>query len=172
MVVGTMTESGANGNLELLVRVATEAQRKSQWPEAIRALDAAIALAISENNRDLAYKLGFRAAAIQQDQKQYSLAAQRFESLAMEFSGNADAHSAHLMACWNLSRTVGSDQALFDKYQEMLEYNLQTWPAASSADQSRIWLAGRYSPTTARLWGGIGPAGECEARQPTIAIGH
>ncbi len=141
MVVGTVTESGANGNLELLVRVAAEAQRKMQWPEAIKALDAACAQSMSENNRELAYKLGFRAAAIQQDQKQFPLAAERFESLAMEFPENADAHSAHLMACWNLSRTVGSDKALFDKYQQMLEHNIQTWPASPSADQTRIWLA-------------------------------
>ena len=86
MVVGEVTDSSAGGNLDLLIRVATEAQRKQQWPEAIKALDAAFGQAIAENNRELAYKVGFRAAAIQQDQKQFPLAAERFERLATVFS--------------------------------------------------------------------------------------
>lgn len=162
MLVGEMADSAAGGNLDLLVRVAAEAQRKKQWPEAIKALDAAFEQSLAENNRELAYKVGFRAAAIQQDLKQYPLAADRFEKLATDFADNPDAHSAHLLACWNLSKTVGSDKELFDRYQQMLEHNILTWPDSSSADQTRIWLAGihhrksEYGPAMALL-ANVGP---------------
>jgi hypothetical protein len=141
IVVGAATTGDSDGNLDLLLRIATEAQRKKQWSEAIKALDAAFAVAVAGNNSELAWTTGFRAAAILQDQQQYGIAATRYEELASRFAENPEAHAAWLMACWNLSRTIGGDQALFDKYQQMLEDGLQTWPDSSSADQFRIWLA-------------------------------
>ncbi len=141
IVVGTATESTSSGNLDLLVRMATEAQRKKQWNEALRALDAALEQAVAEDNSQLAYQLGFRAAVIEQEQQQFDLAAQRFARLAERLADHPEAHAAHLMACWNFSRTIQADQERFAQYEDMLATNVQTWPGSSSSDQTRIWLA-------------------------------
>lgn len=143
MVVGVAGSTGDNTNLDLLVRVASDAQSKQQWAEAISALDAAIVQAESENenNRELAASLAFRAAAIEQDQKKHGEAAQRFEALAARYPEWPQAPSAHLMACWNMARSAGTDAGSLEKYQLALEHHIQTWPATATADQARLWLS-------------------------------
>ncbi|MGI9519523.1 MAG: hypothetical protein ACR2NP_20900 [Pirellulaceae bacterium] len=139
LVVGTAAET-TGSNLDLLIRTADEFQRKQQWDEAVAALDQAAEQADPDSQADLAWKLGFRAAAIQQQQQQHVDAANRFESLAGTFGNLPDAHTAQLMACWNLARTIGDDQQVFERYAKMLQQLIDNWPDTSSADQARIWL--------------------------------
>ncbi len=142
LIVDSAGDSVAlSGNVDMLVVLATEAQRKQKWEEAVKALDTARQLAANQNLADLAYKLGFRAAAIRQQQQDFEDAAQRFESVATQFSRLTDAPSAHLMACWNMAKTVGQDHDRLAKYRSMLEFNIATWPQSAAADQTRIWLA-------------------------------
>ena len=141
-VVGTAAATPrAGSNLDLLVRVADEAQRKKQWAEAIQALDAAAGKAVENRQPEIAYKLEFRAAAIEQQQERFAEAANRYERLANRFATVPDAHAASLMACWNQARIIGSDQERFERYEKMLAHVIDTWPDSSSADQARIWLA-------------------------------
>lgn len=142
VVVGTANDPAGSGNLDLLIRVAAEAQRKQQWPEAIQALDAALQQALQEGNSEIAWKAGFRAAAIEQEQQRHDAAALRFSDLAKQVPDHPDVHAAHLMACWNYSRTIEGDNDRFAVYEQMLAKNVQSWPRSSSADQTRIWLAG------------------------------
>ena len=103
------------------IRVADEAQRKQQWTEAIQALDAAAKKASETSQDAIAYKLGFRAAAIEQQQERFLEAADRYEQLALQYTGLPDAHTASLMGCWNLARMVGTDEQRFQRYEKMLD---------------------------------------------------
>ncbi len=141
VVVGTVGNASSSGNLDLLVRIADEARRKEQWSEALEALNAAFAQALVESNREIAWQTGFAAAVIEQERENFDDAARRFDELARQLKDHPDAHAAHLMACWSFSRTLEKDRQRFDEYTSMLEFNVHNWPASSSADQSRIWLA-------------------------------
>ncbi len=142
-VVGTAAGSPESGSsLDLLIRVADEAQRNKQWEEAIIALDAAYAQADKSKSNDIAWKLGFRAASIEQSLNRYANAQARFEKLATQHADLADAHTGYLMACWNLTRTMTNQPEELTRYEAMLSKLIETWPASSSADQARIWLAG------------------------------
>ena len=141
-VVGTASSQGAPGtNLDLLIRVADEAQRKKQWPEAIKALDAAFEKSAAAGQQEIAWKLGFRAASIAQTLQQHDNAADRFESLASSYPNLEQSHTGQLMACWNLTRTMQGDSEKQLRYESMLESLIEKWPNSSSADQARIWLA-------------------------------
>lgn len=141
-VVGTAAmTTGIGSNLDLLIRIADEAQRKKQWLEAIKALDAAHAKAEQASQPEIAWKLGFRAASIEQTQGRHDNAADRFERLASRQADWPEAHSGYLMACWNLSRTMQGDPTKVERYEMMLGRLIDTWPTSSSADQARIWLA-------------------------------
>lgn len=141
-VVGTAVRDSNNGtNLDLLIRVADEAQRKKQWDEALQALDAAFAQAVKTNQSEIAWKLGFRAASIEQSQGKFPEAKKRFESLANQYAKLKDAHTGYLMACWNLTRTMKNRPEELEQYETMLVRLIETWPNSSSADQARIWLA-------------------------------
>ena len=142
-VVGTVETTNATGgtNLDLLIRVADEAQRKKQWPDALRALDTAYAKAVEARSTEVAWKLGFRAASIEQNEGRFASAATRFESLARVHSDWPDAHTAWLMSCWNLTRIMKGDEAKVQQYETMLTQLVEVWPNSPSADQGRIWLA-------------------------------
>jgi tetratricopeptide (TPR) repeat protein len=144
LVVGIAGSSGGSGNLDLLVRVASEAQQKRSWPEAIAALDAAVVQAEADNNQELAASLAFRAAAIEQEQEKHGEAAKRFEAISIKYPEWPRASSAHLMACWNLARIVSTDAESAESYQRALEHHIQTWPMTSGADQARIWLSAMF----------------------------
>ena len=141
-VVGAASMNPESGsNIDLLIRVADEAQRKKQWNEAIKALDAAFAKAAETQKPDIAWKLGFRAASIEQTQGQHSVACDRFERLAIRFSDLPQAPTGLLMASWNLTRIMKNDADLRTRYEAMLVRLIETWPLSSSANQARIWLA-------------------------------
>ncbi len=141
-VVGNVSQNSATGtNLDFLVRVADEAQRKKQWPQALQALDAAYQQALVSNQADAAWKLGFRAASIAQTQGHHEVAAQRFTDLATRHSDLPAAHTGLLMACWNLTRGMSGNPARIQQYESQLVQLIESWPQSSSADQARIWLA-------------------------------
>lgn len=144
LVVGIAGSSGDSNNLDLLVRVASEAQQKRQWPEAIAALDAAVMQAEADNNQELAASLAFRAAAIEQEQEKHGEAAKRFEAISIKYPEWPKASSAHLMACWNMARIASTDAESAENYQRALEHHIQTWPMTPGADQARIWLSAMF----------------------------
>jgi hypothetical protein len=141
-VVGSASANlAAESSLDLLIRVADEAQRKQQWDEALQALDTAAARASAAGSRERAWQLGFRAASIEQTRQHHEAAAARFEQLASEYSDLPEAHAGYLMACWNLTRPTDQDAARTRRYEDLLVRLIETWPRSSSADQARIWLA-------------------------------
>ena len=141
-VVGTAAATPTNdSSLDLLIRVADEAQRNKKWEEAIRALDAAYTQADDSKSDEIAWKLGFRAASIEQSLSRFAKAQARFEKLATRHADLADAHTGYLMACWNLTRTMANQPEAIARYETMLAKLIETWPTSSSADQARIWLA-------------------------------
>ncbi len=143
-VVGTATSSANAGDassLGLLVRVADEAQRKQQWDAALKALDSAYANAVQQGLTEQAWKLGFRAASIEQQQNNHINASQRFFNLANQLAEWQESHTAQLMGCWNVARLLGSDTDQLESYETELNKLIEKWPTSASAHQGRLWLA-------------------------------
>ncbi len=140
-----------NVELNLLMRLAEEANRKELWDDALKAYDRAATLALSLNQTDQALRMDFQAGKILEKQGQHRLAAQRLTSSAVRDDRLLFAPSVHLVGCWNFAKAIQSDQPEQRKrFEELLQDHLQRWPSGTAANQARVWLAGEYQ--SGRQW--------------------
>lgn len=139
------TNASNNVELNLLVRLADEAERKERWDDALKAYDRAAKFALSLNEPDQALRLEYRAGKILENQGKHRLAAQRLTSIAIRDGRLSLAPSVHLVGCWNFAKAIQNDQPDQRKqFQELLLDHLRRWPSGTNADQVRIWLAGEF----------------------------
>ena len=128
--------------LELLIRLATEAERKKEWDDALNALQRASDLAKSQANSKTVLNLQIRLAKILENQGKHRLAADRLTTNAMEYAADPVASAAHLIGCWNYAKSISAkDPESRPPFQTLLIEHLQQWPTAASSNQARIWLA-------------------------------
>ena len=131
--------------VDLLIRLADEADRKARWDDALKAYDRAATLALSLNQTDQALRMDFQAGKILEKQGQHRLAAQRLTSSAVRDDRLLFAPSVHLVGCWNFAKAIQSDQPEQRKrFEELLQDHLRRWPSGSAANQVRVWLAAEF----------------------------
>ena len=128
--------------LELLIRLATEAERKKEWDDALNALQRASDLAKSQADSKTALNLQIRLAKILENQGKHRLAADRLTASAIEYASEPVASAAHLIGCWNYAKSISTkDPKSRPPFQTLLLQHLEQWPAAASSNQARVWLA-------------------------------
>ena len=128
--------------LELLIRLATEAERKKEWNDALNALQRASDLAKSQTDFKTVLNLEIRLAKILEGQGKHRLAADRLTTNASEYATQPVASAAHLVGCWNYAKSIsGEDPDSRPAFQTLLIQHLDQWPTAASSNQARIWLA-------------------------------
>lgn len=128
--------------LNLLMRLAAEAERKKEWDNALNALQRASDLAKSQANSKTVLNLQIRLAKILEGQGKHRLAADRLTTNAIEHAAEPVASAAHLIGCWNYAKSISvEDSNSRPAFQTLLIQHLEQWPAATSSNQARIWLA-------------------------------
>tara|TARA_B110000495_G_scaffold97981_1_gene84805 strand:+ start:3649 stop:6222 length:2574 start_codon:yes stop_codon:yes gene_type:complete len=128
--------------LELLIRLGTEAERKKEWNDALNALQRASDLAKSQTDFKTVLNLEIRLAKILEGQGKHRLAADRLTTNASEYATQPVASAAHLVGCWNYAKSIsGEDPDSRPAFQALLIQHLDQWPTAASSNQARIWLA-------------------------------
>ncbi|MFO7903692.1 MAG: tetratricopeptide repeat protein [Planctomycetota bacterium] len=130
----------AGGDVDILASSADELYRKKQFDEAIKTYENAARLSREAGNRDKAVEVEMNAALIEQKLQRHDAAARRFRRLALEHPSHPDASSKHLLAVWNVSRTVGDDASGLDRYQTFLQEHLERWSDQETANQAAKWL--------------------------------
>lgn len=130
------------GNLDILERMAIESARRGAWDDALAAYDVAAAKAVELHDNDRMFDLLFTAAVIEHHQLRYDEAIRRFRDLAHRLPENEQAPQAHLLATFDASQLVSSDEPTTqDRYLELLREHLSLWPGSKTASQAAWWLA-------------------------------
>lgn len=130
---------------EMLSRAAANFFRSDKPDEALATYDKAAQIARESGSDQQAFDLAFTAASIEQRRGRYDAAARRYREAALALPEYARAAQAHLLSAYNVAQLARAGQAgALDRYVKLLEEHLQTWPAADTAAQARIWLAGIF----------------------------
>jgi len=132
-------------NIEVLAQAAEGFYRAGQPQEALAAFDRAVQAARSAGQDAQAFALGYSAAAIEQERKNYADAAERFRQVAMASPKLPKAADAHLLAIFDLGQVAraGNDDAL-SRYVKLLDEHLATWPQLATASRAHLWRARVY----------------------------
>lgn len=148
-------EAGA-AELDLLIGLAEQAERRENFEDAVRAYDRAVELALRIDGDEEAFSLAVRAAMVFEKIQQHPSAAARLIELATEKPEHPSASAVHLRGCWNWSRgleaslgdpTTEEQAAVMRRRQEyidLLQKHIQTWPESNTSNQARMWLANEY----------------------------
>ncbi|MBS0209098.1 MAG: hypothetical protein JSS27_09110 [Planctomycetes bacterium] len=131
----------ASADLEQLTRAAESYYRVGKLGEAIATYEVVVQRARETKQTDAMFAATLAAAAIEQQQQQFSQAAQRLHTLALASPENARASAAHLQAIYLMAQQLKpADEAAFKQYLAWLDEHLQRWPRGETADQARVWL--------------------------------
>lgn len=126
----------------VLAQAAEGFYRAGQPDDALAAFDRAVREAHSAGQDAKAFELGYAAAAIEQERKNYAAAAERFRQVAIASPSNPQAAAAHLLAIYDLGQLArGGAAAPLAQYTKLLEEHLETWPNSETNDRAHLWLA-------------------------------
>ncbi|HVU89209.1 MAG TPA: hypothetical protein VHD36_17925 [Pirellulales bacterium] len=126
----------------VLAKAAEGFYRAGQPDEALAAFDRAVREAHTAGQDAKAFELGYAAAAIEQERKNYAAAAERFRQAALAAPDDPQAAASHLMAIYDLGLLARSGAAEpLAHYTKLLEEHLETWPKAETVDRAHLWLA-------------------------------
>jgi len=143
LLVARAASARANVNSTTLdLYVAENAYRAGRWQEALTVYDRVAQAARKAGQEDVAFRCGWAAAAIAQQQSLYQEAWQRFKMLAQEFPQQAKASEAAYLALVNLGRLVAKDEATYlAAYERELREYLNRFRQSQEAYLVRFRLA-------------------------------
>lgn len=127
------------GSADMLERAANEFYLQNRFAEAVSGYDEAADAARKAGDSAKAFESSYRAALVQQNQRQYQDAARRFRQLALADAAHAQADNAHLLAIINQAQAIAGDPKAEEPYSQLLEEHLRLWPAASSTANAWLW---------------------------------
>ena len=140
LLVTSLPRGSGRGNLQLLARTADSLYVKGEMGQAIAAYDEASAQARADGELNAAFDLAYKAALAEQGRKKHVEAANRLRILSKSFATHAQAPPAHLLAAWNAAQVASANPAAVNSYATILREHLNTWPAADTGPQARVWL--------------------------------
>jgi len=151
----------AGAELDLLIGLAEQAERRERYDDALKAYERAIEQArllagnVEGGGQEFTseeFTLGIRAAQLLEKMQQPQAAAERFTQLALESPRNPQAAAAHLRGCWNWGRWINSQSqsnpaavgSARDRLIASLQQHLQTWPDSDTSSQAHFWLGNQF----------------------------
>ena len=124
-------------DIGVLAQAAEGFYRAGQPDEALAAFDRAVREAHAAGQDAKAFELGYAAAAIEQERKNYAAAAERYRQAAIASPGNPQAAAAHLMAIYDQGQLArGGAAEPLAHYTKLLEEHLETWPKDETTDRA------------------------------------
>ncbi|MBN1912008.1 MAG: hypothetical protein JW818_19960, partial [Pirellulales bacterium] len=133
--------ASTSGDLDTLIRAAKSSFLAGRPDDAVATYDRAVELATKQGDTQQAFELARIAAMIQQKRRKYESALERFRALALDRSAHPDAGEAHLDAIRNAATLAKeSKSGGLDRYADLLQEHVRTWPRGASANQARWWM--------------------------------
>ncbi len=133
-----------SGNIAILSRAANRLYREGQFDKAIEKYEQAAVQARAIDDLQSAFRFGYLAALIEQEQGHHAAAAERLRRLALQQKSQPQAPEAHRLAAWNLAQVVRSDASVTDQYIGLLTEHLEEWPQSDTSNTVREWLGRLY----------------------------
>ncbi len=131
----------ATDDLAILIRAAASFYRAGKLADALAAYDRARDHATASGQRQQAFELGKKAAAIEQQRGHFAEARDRFRAVANAQPDHADAAATHLLATYNAAQQLQAAKSPdLSDYIAILEEHLQRWPDSPTADNAAWWL--------------------------------
>ena len=141
LLAGVFQTAVESGDLETLVRAAKSFYLSGRLDDALAGYDRAATMAAEQGSDARALELAYVAAMIQQKRGRHRDAMTRCRRAAMAMPRADKASETHLQAIRNAAEVAKSKAAgSLDRYAQMLEEHLQTWPGSTTANQARWWL--------------------------------
>ena len=139
-------------NAEMIARAADGLYRTGRIEESLNLYDRAAERAVREGHAERALQFSHTAAMIEQTEKHYLAASQRFLKIARSTDAQGDAAEAHLMGIYNYAQAIRqqSDPEL-KTYLTLLQEHLTSWPKSTTANAARLWLGKMYQ--SEQQWG-------------------
>ena len=141
MLLINVAPVGAGNSADMKAAMAQRAYQQQRWEEATSAFRAAAKIASESQDQERAFRWFRMAAAIEQQQKEFLKAAESYRALALQFSGNDQAGDVHLLACWNYSQQLNSQQNGLDTYANWLVEHIETFGQHNSSNRAHYWYA-------------------------------
>lgn len=138
----------ANESFDLLARTADQLFLQRNFDEAIATYDRAVQKASELNRSAEAFDLAMKAALVEQERGGFAEAVRRFVALSASPDAKEKAAEVHLLAAWNqaqIVRTSPNDAAAVQRYEELLNEQIERFAAAPSASTARLWMARLYA---------------------------
>ena len=136
-----------DADLLILERAAETAVADKRYQNAADDFAKAILLAKRQSDYESVLRLSIRQARIFETLGQRAKAAQVMIDAAIVKPNLANAASAHLRGCWNLSQIISGPDANKQevRLQKSLEDHLQTWPESPTAEVALLLLGDQYA---------------------------
>lgn len=180
LLVRTAERGGGGGDLEIMIRTADNFYLQKQFDDAIAAYDKAREKAQAAQDKQRAYELACKAAAVCAQLERYDEALRRLREASLSYKTNPEAHRTHFQAVKVALELVRADSSRLDDYISLLEEQVATWPEAPTADEANLWLGQmlqhqqkwpaaiqaylRVSPASSKYAESVAAAAECSRR--------
>ncbi len=155
LLIATAPSSGVNVAADVLRRSAENLYRQGQLAEAVAVFEKSAEQASKQGDENSRFDLLYKAAAIQQNRKDFADAARRMQTISIALPHHVHAAEAHLLAAWNYAQAARAVPTELAQYESALAEHLQHWPNNPSSVQVRLWQG--------QLWASQGKWSEAAA---------
>ena len=141
LLASRLTSSPQVADLTLLERVADGLYRREQFDEALNAYDRARETAEVQGQREVAFQMGYKAAAIEHQRDAHEAAVKRYRQLSLGKADHPQAAEAHLLAVHHAAQLARRANGDLSGYEELLNEHLRNWPRGATANAVRLRLS-------------------------------
>lgn len=139
-------------NAAMIARAAEGLYRAGKIEESLNLYDRAAQQAGREGHAQRALQLSHTAAMIEQTEKHYLAASDRFLKIARSHAAQGEAAEAHIMGIYNYAQSIRQQsEPELKTYLKLLQEHLDNWPESTTTNAARFWLAKIYQ--SQRQWG-------------------
>jgi len=138
-----LKHAGMNGestNLVVLERTADDLYRKDKFNEAIEAYDATAEAARNAGNNDLAFRVLYKVALIEQKRNNTDAYIERLTTTGVQLRNHPQAAAVHMRGIRAVVEILNNDATRQEEFETLLIEHLTYFEAGSTVNQSAIWL--------------------------------
>ncbi|MBA61614.1 MAG: hypothetical protein CMJ76_04540 [Planctomycetaceae bacterium] len=132
--------NGDNTNLAVLERTADDLYRKDKFTEAIDAYDATADAAQAAGNNDLAFRVLYKTALIEQKRNNNQAYIERLTTTGIQLRNHPQAAAVHMLGIRAVIEILNKDASRQQEFETLLAEHLTYFDSGSSVDQAAIWL--------------------------------
>ncbi|MEC9095631.1 MAG: hypothetical protein VX776_03300, partial [Planctomycetota bacterium] len=132
--------NGDNTNLVVLERTADDLYRKDKFTEAIEAYDATAEAAQGAGNNDLAFRVLYKAALIEEKRNNRQAYIERLTTTGIQLRNHPQAAAVHMLGIRAVIEMLNEDASLQEDFETLLTEHLNYFASGNTVDQAAIWL--------------------------------